>query len=166
MRPPSHPARQASKIEVGLRAEAPLRAHTDPAGGSEPSWLGAWRHEAPLGMRLAFKLRREIRSVAFLGEPGWTRAARGDAAEACGLALRLLASGGRPLQLDLALDAVLVAFLDGDAAAGAVVEHARRRAAALLLQPSEGGVGGSRTGPQPAQGPVLVPSEAGAEPGR
>lgn len=93
------------------------------AGTSPLSW---WR-SAPahsLSVREANRVRRELRRVALYGEPAWKDAVHGDAAAAIGVAIRIAVR--QPCMdalLDMAMSPVLVAAIEGDAAARLFMSH-------------------------------------------
>ena len=101
--------------------------HTDVATASPLSW---WRETPPqhLGHSQMKALRRHLVELGILGDEDWPRAARGDAAAAIAVAIRVIwnPSASRDL-LDIAMSAVVVVALDGDAAARDVLAHALRR---------------------------------------
>jgi translation elongation factor EF-Ts len=61
------------------------------------------------------------------GEPGWHAAARGDAAVAVRIALRVAAGRPSPLTIDLVGSALLLCAAEGNAAAQVTLQYLRRR---------------------------------------
>lgn len=85
-----------------------------------------WRTTPPsrLDATHRYALRRSLSQIAVLGEPGWQRAVAGDAAEAIGIALPIIASGESGSRLDIVMSAVLLCALQGNPAAALLLAHA------------------------------------------
>jgi hypothetical protein len=93
-------------------------------GDIEP--LNLWRQfpADELGPRDAAKIRRALRRVSIFGEPGWPDAARGVAAEAIGVAIRVAVKKSCVEEIvDVTMSAVVAAAIDGDPAAREFVAH-------------------------------------------
>ena len=74
----------------------------------------------------AVALRRAMANIAILGEPTWHEAAKGDAAAAVRLALRLH-SGTSPMIYDLVMTAVAACAADDNATACLIMPEALRQ---------------------------------------
>ncbi len=104
---------------------------------TDPTPLAWWRRlpAHQLEPRDVAGLRRAMRGTQILGEPGWSVAVHGDAAEAIGIAIRVAIK--RPCAepiVDLVMSAVLGAAIEGDTAAQHFLAHMlRRRGAAEPL---------------------------------
>jgi hypothetical protein len=88
--------------------------------------LNWWRQFSPqdLGPRDAAQIRRALRRVSIFGEPGWSDAVRGVAAEAIGVAIRVAVRQPSVEEVvDIAMSAVVAAAIDGDPAAREFVAH-------------------------------------------
>jgi hypothetical protein len=100
----------------------------------------AWWRTLPADefeLRDVAHLRRCMQGLQILGEPGWSDAARGDAAEAIGIAVRLTIKQPciEPI-VDLVMTAVLGAAIEGNGAAQHFLAHmvGRREAADPLAE--------------------------------
>ncbi|MGO3933699.1 hypothetical protein NP284_35955 [Rhodopseudomonas pseudopalustris] len=72
-------------------------------------------------------LREALSKIAVLGGCEWVGAMRGDPAASIAIALEVLPIANITLQVDLALSAVLLNALDGNAAAALMLSHLLRQ---------------------------------------
>ncbi len=81
-----------------------------------------------MGPRDVAQLRRAMRDLQIIGEPGWSAAVSGDAAEAIGIAIRMAFKTpcAEPV-IDLVMSAVLGAAIEGDDGARHFVTHMLRK---------------------------------------
>jgi hypothetical protein len=95
----------------------------------------AWWRSLPadeLELRDVLRLRRAMRGLQFLGEPRWSDAVSGDAADAIGIAIRVAIKKPctEPI-VDLVMSAVLGAAIEGDAGAQHFLAHMLRKRGAM-----------------------------------
>jgi hypothetical protein len=73
-------------------------------------------------------IKRAIAGFGYIGEPGWPRAAKGEAAAAVGVALRAIKHHEKPTpSTDLVMSALVRCAIEGSRAACLVLDHALGR---------------------------------------